>query len=156
MRTSGDSVMALTLDARALLGHGQAGLGALLGSSRRTVQRWDAGRGRQTGPQLAKLAAAVFPRDADLAQKLARNAGTTLEGLGLVPPASSASGVGKPNPLVDSVVCAAAEALGTAPPAVRPVLLAAFRRAREVGLTLEDVERAISDALGEGKSKAAT
>lgn len=128
----------------------------MLGSSRRTVQRWDAGRGTPDGPQLAKLAAAVFPHDSDLAQKLAHAAGTTLDGLGLVPPASSASRVAKPNHLVDSVVCAAAEALATVPSAVRPVLLAAFRRAREVGVTVEDVERAMSDALGEGKSKAAT
>jgi hypothetical protein len=49
--------------------------------------------------------------------------------------------------LTDAVVCAAAEALNVPPPAVRPALLAAFRRAREVGLRLEDVERVLSDAI---------
>jgi hypothetical protein len=57
----------------------------------------------------------------------------------------------KPPHLVDTVVCAAAEALGVPPPAVRPALLAAFQRAREVGLTTEDVEQAISAALQTAK-----
>ena len=46
--------------------------------------------------------------------------------------------------MVDVVVCAAAEALDVSPRAVRPALLAAFQRAREAGLTLEQVEKALS------------
>jgi hypothetical protein len=37
------------------------------------------------------------------------------------------------------VVCAAAEALSLAPQSVRPALLAAFEKAREVELTVEEV-----------------
>jgi DNA-binding XRE family transcriptional regulator len=97
MSSWGDSLIALTLAARAVLGHGQAELGDLVGSSRRTVQRWDAGRGAPSAAQLAKLAAAVFPRDRELAQRLAQTAGTTLEGLGLAPqPAPSAVSITKP------------------------------------------------------------
>ncbi len=136
----------LTLEARLLLHLGQRSLGDLLGLSRRTIQRWDAGKSSPTSWQLEKLATAVHPRDADLAAKLAASAGTTLEALGLVspPPAAVVPAPGppplSPRHLVDVVVCAAAEALNVAPPAVRPVLLAAFRKAREVGLKVEDVE----------------
>ena len=44
---------------------------------------------------------------------------------------------------VDAVVCAAAEAMQVVPQNVRPALLAAFACARELGLTLEDVERVL-------------
>ena len=105
-----------------------------------------------SGPQLAKLAAAVFPRDPQLAAQLAQAAGATLQQLGLVPASPApAPPMAKPPHLVDTVVCAAAEALGVPPPAVRPALLAAFQRAREVGLTTEDVEQAISAALQTAK-----
>lgn len=141
----------LTLEARSLLLLGQRSLGDLLGLSRRTIQRWDAGKSSPASWELAKLATVVHPRDADLAAKLAASAGTTLEALGLaipppaaVEPAPAIAPQGppplSPRHLVDVVVCAAAEALNVAPPAVRPVLLAAFRKAREVGLKVEDVE----------------
>jgi hypothetical protein len=41
--------------------------------------------------------------------------------------------------LLDSVVCAAAEAMSMAPQALRPALLAAFVRAKEAGMTVEGV-----------------
>jgi hypothetical protein len=41
--------------------------------------------------------------------------------------------------LVDSVVCAAAEAMQVAPQAIRPAVLAAFARARDAGLTTDAV-----------------
>jgi transcriptional regulator with XRE-family HTH domain len=158
-------VFLLTMKARGVLLISQRGLGELLGASRRTVQRWDSGRGGPSAGQLAHLAAAVHPRDASLAAKIAAAAGTSLEQLGLVRPAPSvapppvvkALAVPPPSPpahLTDAVVCAAAEALNAPPPAVRPVLLAAFRRAREVGLRVEDVERALSEAIEKRRPKA--
>jgi hypothetical protein len=39
--------------------------------------------------------------------------------------------------LLDSVVCAAAEAMTLAPQTLRPALVAAFARAKEAGLTLD-------------------
>jgi len=48
-----------------------------------------------------------------------------------------------PGVLVDSVVCAAAEAMSLSPQALRPAVLAAFARARDAGLTLD----AVVDAL---------
>jgi transcriptional regulator with XRE-family HTH domain len=147
-------VIRLTLQARQLLLLGQRGLGEALGLSRRTIQRWDHGQSSPYAGHLAKLAALVHPRDASLAEEIAQAAGTTLEKLGLAAPAPAGaagpSPVGQPPPpsyLTDTVVCAAAEALDAPPPAVRPVLLAAFRRARVVGLRVEDVEAALSALL---------
>ena len=165
-----DPTVILTHQARSLLLLSQRTLGDLLGISRRTVQRWDAGRSHPSPFDLQKLAHAVHPKDPSLAAKLAKAAGTTLEALGLarVPPASQPSPAPPAGPsppalpalttrhLVDIVVCAAAEALDVPPPAVRPVLLAAFRKAREVGLKVEDVEGALDaprDLSGKDRAK---
>jgi DNA-binding XRE family transcriptional regulator len=155
MRPTLDAITALTLSARSVLGLTQETLGALVGSSRRTIQRWDARQAQPSELELSKLAIAVFPHDATLAQKLAHAADATLESLGLAAPARQPAPPPARMPhLVDTVVCAAAEALGVSPPGVRPVLLAAFRRAREVGLSVEDVEQAMSDALETSKARA--
>jgi hypothetical protein len=47
---------------------------------------------------------------------------------------------------VDSIVCAAAEAIATTPQAVRPALLAAFERAASVGPAVDDVRGALRPA----------
>jgi hypothetical protein len=41
--------------------------------------------------------------------------------------------------VADVIVCAAAEALDAPPSVVRPVLVAAFRRAKELGVSVDDV-----------------
>jgi hypothetical protein len=51
--------------------------------------------------------------------------------------------------VVDAVVCAAADALSVAPETVRGALLAAFRRARELRLSIDDVEKALGPAPAE-------
>jgi transcriptional regulator with XRE-family HTH domain len=151
------SMIVLTLEARRVLGLNQATLAALLGSSRRTMQRLDSGKASLTSEQLSRLAAEVYPHDTALAAKLANAAGTTLEALGLAKlmPAPATPPAPQPPPpyLTDTVVCAAAEALNVPPPGVRPALLAAFRRAREAGLRVEDVERALRDVLEPKKAK---
>jgi len=50
--------------------------------------------------------------------------------------------------LADSVVCAAADALKLVPESVRLSVHASFRRARELHMTVEDVEQAMVLALG--------
>jgi hypothetical protein len=45
--------------------------------------------------------------------------------------------------MVDSIVCAAAEAMDVVPRQVRPALLAAFARARRLSLSTEVVEKAL-------------
>jgi hypothetical protein len=150
----------LLLDTRRALHVSGNGLAALVGVSRRTGQRWNQGRGPYT-LDLRKIAELVFPVDAELAAELAEAAGATLESLGLVPatpvaPVAPATPVAptapmaapapRPTPpdrVVDAVVCAAAEAMQVMPQSVRPALLAAFACARELGLSVQDVERVL-------------
>jgi transcriptional regulator with XRE-family HTH domain len=125
-------------DSRRVLQLSQNELSARLGVSRRTGQRWTRGSG-PSGTQLHGMARLVFPVDAALAAEIAEAAGTTLDALGLLP----VSTVVPTDRVVDAVVCAAAEAMQVVPQNVRPALLAAFACARELGLTLEDVERVL-------------
>jgi hypothetical protein len=48
--------------------------------------------------------------------------------------------------MVDSIVCAAAEAMQTAPHVVRPALVAAFERANALGMTAAEVLRGMAEA----------
>jgi len=131
----------------------QVGLGKMLGVSRRTAQRWT-GAGVPSY-EMRKLAHLVHPADPNLAGEIAKSMGTTLEALGIVspppppPPPAALPPVrlAPPNGVVDAVVCAAAEAMELMPREVRPALHAAFARAGEIGLTVEDVERALRATL---------
>lgn len=122
----------------------QASLSESLGVSTRTLQRWEIDRSTPSPAELGKLAIAVHPRRPDLAERLARCAGTNLLALGLVKPQPPSEP--KPDPLerlrpllVEAVVSAAAEALDCPPRHVRPALVAAFERARQTGLGVEEV-----------------
>ncbi len=143
-------VRELLIYARQTLGMTQKEFGQALGASHRTASRWEGGRSYPYGTELIKLAAMVYPKDARLAAELAAAKGQTLEGLGIVaPPAPAPPPPLPPLPvrlLVDSVVCAAADALETAPVTLRVALLAAFRRARELRLSIDDVESALAPA----------
>jgi hypothetical protein len=55
--------------------------------------------------------------------------------------------------VADAVVCAGADAVDTTPGAVRAILLAAFRRARELGLGVEEVEKALHAHLAAPRAK---
>jgi hypothetical protein len=129
--------------ARQTLGATQEELGKMLGVSRRTAQRW--GVAGVPSYELTDLARLVLPHDRALAGKIAAAAGTTLEAAGIVqpppPPAPPPAGV------VDAVVCAAAEAMEVMPKEVRPCLLAAFARAKEIGLTIDVIEGALRAKL---------
>ena len=57
-------------------------------------------------------------------------------------------------PSVDAVVCAAAESMDVSPRPVRRALLAACRRALEVGFTLESLDAALAASLGASKGSA--
>ena len=130
------------------LGMHHAELAKHLGVSRRSISRWTKDGtflGREAVVILAELA---LTRDRALAAELAALAGETLVSLGLeAPPAGPAtqarSRLGTElaeSRLVDLVVYAAAERMDTSPRAVRPAFLAAFQRARELGVTLEALE----------------
>jgi hypothetical protein len=139
------SVTHVLFKAQRALGKSQGELGLLLGASHRTGQRWGSGASIPSAERVETLARHVFPVDASLAAELATEAGTTLENLGLVArPAPPPPPFTPPaDRVVDSVVCAASEAMDVMPRAIRPALLAAFTRARELGLSVEAVERSL-------------
>jgi hypothetical protein len=133
---------------RQALGTTQAELGEMLGISRRTAQRW-ASAGVPSY-EMRKLAQLVHAKDPKLAAQIAASVGTTLEAIGIVRPVPAAPPPApRPSPdgVVDAVVCAAAEAMELMPRDVRPALHAAFARAGEIGLTVDDVERALRAKL---------
>lgn len=142
-------IVPLLLEARRLLNvPSQGDFGELLGSSRRTGQRWEAEGSVPTHDQLAELAGMVHPLDASLAARIAAYMGTSLVALGIVPPPAPPAPPPAPPPLpdedmADSVVCAAAEAMNMVPRDVRPGIRAAFTRARRLRLSVEAVERGL-------------
>lgn len=140
----------LLWDARQALSLNQQTLAEFLGISSRTVQRWDARESAPTNSDLHKLARAVHPINPELAARLAKEGSSSLEELGIVRPPDPPPPAPAPQPayelahLADGVVCAAAESMGLTPLAIRPALLAAFRRAREMHLTVEQMEEALA------------
>jgi hypothetical protein len=149
-----------TLQERAqkVLGTNQRAFAERMGVSRRTAQRWsDHG---VPAYELSKLARLVYPHDPAMAAEAAAYAGTTVEALGLLPPPPPAPPLAPPPPplpppppppppdgVVDAVVCAASDAMDMMPRDVRAGLLAAFARAREIGVSVEHVEKALRAQL---------
>jgi len=130
----------------------QRELGELMGVSSRTVIRYMQRGGILLPPTYEKLARAVHARDAELAALLAARAGKSLAALGLgLPPALPAPA--RPAPthahLVDSVLCAAAEATETTPREMRPGLTAALERLVAVGMTAEEALEALRQATAQ-------
>jgi hypothetical protein len=170
---SHDSIGLVAL-AQAALGLTQGGLAEMFEVSRRTISRMMDKKALPSTLQLHALARAVHPINPALAALLATEGNETLEGLGIVqpvpppvpavapePPAPPAPPVvvapeppppppPPPRPLppprlmVESIVCAAAETMQTTPAAVRDVLRTAFKRARGLGMTIEEVDEALS------------
>ena len=150
----------LLIDARHLLMVSQGKLGEMLGSSQRTGQRWDTGRARPSNEQLHHLAGLIHPKDAELAKRIASAGGATLEQLGIVrppppPPPPPPPFTPDPEHMVDTIVCAAADAMAMTPEGIRPALRAAFRRARLVGLSVETVDAALNPSSVPEKSPGA-
>jgi transcriptional regulator with XRE-family HTH domain len=154
----GPDVMRLVTQSQIALGLSQEKLGRLLTASRRTISRWVSHQSQPSLRQLQLLAHAVYPQDPALAAALAAETGQTLESLGLVhpAPAMTATPATPPPPgprpypptrlIVESVVCAAAETMQATPTAVREVLRAALARAQALGLSVEEMNEALSPA----------
>ena len=145
------SVISLVIQAQLALGMTQSAFGEMLGLSRATIGRWSSGRFPGLIPSnVAAIATALYPIDPALASQLAVSCGTTLESLGIVAPipATVSAPTVSLGHLVDSVVCAAADAGGQLPSVVRPALAAAFARARDVGLSMEDVVKGLKGGGG--------
>ena len=151
--------------ASSALGMSQEAFGRLLGVSRRTMVRWQGGRHGPPFQDWIAIVRHVHPRNAALAAEIAQELGETLVSLGVEAPPAPVMQVApaemppaRPVPplgdLVDSIVCAAAEAIAATPQAVRPALLAAFERAASVGLGVDDVRGALRPAAKGKKAEA--
>jgi transcriptional regulator with XRE-family HTH domain len=160
----------LLIRASTALGLSQSGFGELLGVSRRTITRWQSGDHGPSYDTWIELVRHVYPRNRALAVEMATELEETLVSLGVeaaaaapVPEAPAVVAqlplVTQPQPqpqpppaprplppiadLVDSIVCAAAEAVAATPQAMRPALLAAFERAASLGLEIDAVRAAL-------------
>jgi transcriptional regulator with XRE-family HTH domain len=145
---AGENAGVLLIRARQALGMTQEEFGTALGVSKRTAQRWDASQAFPSPQELHKLARLIYPTDRSLAAQIAKETGETLESLGIAaavpPPAPPPRALPPTHLMVESVVCAAAEALETKPAAARDALRAAFGRARAMGLTVDEIDDALS------------
>jgi hypothetical protein len=159
-------IFAVLNEARRVLGMTQRAFGYAVGSSHRTAARWAAKRSWPADFHLRALAALLYPHDAALAAVVADHAGESLQSLGLeaAPPPVAPPPPPVPTPptlrvedLVDLLVLAAVEATGTPPALTRIMLHAVFKRARDLGLTVEVTETALRAATREaGKGTAAS
>jgi transcriptional regulator with XRE-family HTH domain len=145
----GPDVHRLVVEAQIALGLSQERLGKMLGASRRTVTRWAASQSLPSLAQLHAIARAVHPADPVLAAKIAEEGGETLESLSIVAPGSLVPAPApRPFPptrlVVEAVVCAVAETMQASPAAARDALRAGFARARALGLSVEEVDDALS------------
>jgi hypothetical protein len=161
-------IPALLVEARRQSGLNQGDFAVRIGTSKRTLARIVAGQATAYGWVLRDAARLIYPLDRAIAEALATAGGATLISLDLErpppppPPPPEPAIIAPPPPpeppapppeppgppprrapsithLVDSVVCAAAEAMGVAPQAIRPALRAAFERAVEVDLKPEEL-----------------
>jgi hypothetical protein len=136
-----NDVLALLEGVRATLVVSQRELAEICGLERRSVMKWQQGRGQPMTWHWESMAKAVYPRNAPLAAQLAAAGGTTLSALGLQASATAAEApqgaqtqAVSATHLVDSVVCAAAETMQVPPHTIRPALVAAFQRSIALGL----------------------
>ena len=107
------------------LGVTQAGLGAMLGRDKRTIQRWQRGGTSLMPAQAVTLANALRPVRQDLADELLALAAKTEGELRRGRAASPET--------IDAILEAAAKAGRISLKAARPIVTAAFRAASELG-----------------------
>jgi hypothetical protein len=147
----------LLAKAQIAMGLSQEKLGHdVFGCSRRTMSRWVQG---QAGPSLSQwvdLVRHVYPHSRAVAAEIAAEMGETLVSLRLETADAMVSPPPRPAPslpdLVDSVVCAAAEAVAMSPQAIRPALVAGFDRVASLALSVEEV-RGVLRPAGEKRKK---
>jgi DNA-binding XRE family transcriptional regulator len=147
----------LLVHAQLALGVSQEELGNRVGVSRRTMTRWGTGKTSPDFSQWAQIARLTYAVNRVLAAQIATEMGESLVSLGIEAPppppapapAPSAAPARPPIPvgdLVDSIVCAAAEAASTTPQAMRPAILAALDRMLSVQLGVDEVRAALKPA----------
>jgi transcriptional regulator with XRE-family HTH domain len=135
----------ILVEARRALSMSQREFGYAVGSSHRTAARWDAGRSVPSVHNLQVLARLLYPEHRELAAEVADAADETLESLRLEAPAPPPlpPAPHRAEDLVDIVVLAAVEQTGAPVAAARGLVHAVFKRAGEIGLSVEAVEKAL-------------
>ncbi len=131
---------------RATLVLSQRGLGQALGVAKKTVMKWELHRSTPIDVYVERMARLVYPKDRVLAGELAAAMGETLASLGIE--AAVAPKAPTVEHLVDSVLCAAAEAATAPPQAMRAGLRAAFDRMAALGLTTDQMVESLAGAKG--------
>lgn len=144
-------VMRLVIAADMALGLSQRELGEKVGLSTRTISRWYTKRSRPGPDAIEKIARLIHAKDPVLAEKLMAAATEELASIGYPAPAPLVATTGRPpgvsKQLVDAVVYAACEAMDVSPRVGRPGVLAALRRAKELGVSMAELERELSPPL---------
>jgi DNA-binding XRE family transcriptional regulator len=150
----------LVVRSRKVLKLTQKELALKVGFAQRTLVRWEGGGSQFYPSDALKLAPHVYPVDRGVAAELVAYAGQTLVSAGLEappPPALPAEPPPPPPPpiapeillaLVESVVCAAADAADSTPKAVRASVHLVLRHAHALRLDLDAAMKA--GLLGEG------
>lgn len=129
----------LMLECQFALKLNQQEFAALLGRDRRTVQRW-----QQTGMaldlvQAETLANALRPTRPDLADQIVELGKQHAELAGLARPVTPAS-----QEVIATILEAAAASSGVSVEAIRPGVMAAFEKAAEGGVDVEEVVAGLS------------
>ncbi len=132
----------------------QKGLAELLGVTPRTLQRNTFNAGLSGHVHYAALVRALHPHNPELAEQIATTGGYSLAALGIHPPRPAAPSAPPPvqptRAHVDSVLNAAADALGMVPKDAKPIVAAIFARVQElhvdVGALLPMLAQLRSDA----------
>jgi DNA-binding XRE family transcriptional regulator len=117
----------------------QADFAHRIGSSKRTVQRWETNRASPAHHDLQNLADAVRPHNPDLADRIDAWAPRPAPS---APPPVIAAPLPPPIPrsvFVNAIVCATVEASGLKTSEVRAMLLPAFLEAARARVTAADV-----------------
>jgi transcriptional regulator with XRE-family HTH domain len=124
----------------------QTELADALGSSRRTIIRRERGQSYPVDDEVRQLADLVRSEDEDLADELLAARGLLLDVTDEVTPATpDVSAPPQVSPAmaakysIDAVLYAAADAIDAIPRDVKPAIVAAFVRAKELGLTIDQV-----------------
>jgi hypothetical protein len=152
------SIHLILLEAQRALSMSQREFGYAVGSSHRTAVRWAARQSTPALHHLQNLAKLLHPRDRALAAEVADYIDESLVSLGLeaAPPPAPRAAPSLPalgaEHLVDLLVLTAVEMTGGAPASMRTMLHAVFKRASDMGLTVEATEKGLR-ALIAGAAK---
>lgn len=133
-KTFGDTLRAVRLR----LQLNQDDLARRMGMQRMAVSRWETELRQPRKAHLDKLIKAVAAVDANAAREVANAAGYAVALPTQEPSAATIAVQSR------SVLCAASEAADVSPVAIKKALLAAIAELRAQGLSLADLERALS------------